>query len=148
MLAEISDIIDRYSISIDCSSVYMYPDIPLKKSLPAIASYAHSITVSDIILLYDDTALGGAKDGFIITKDRFFLKESLERPKSIGSASIKSVDYHSGVMSKKIIINNTKVFSATNLDKKSLEAVAFMMRELYCAGNSQSFQDRDNDVLM
>lgn len=150
MLSNIENIIDKYSLFINCSSVFTYPNVPLKKCTPAMASYASVITARDIILLYDDTALGGAKDGFIITKDRFFLKEAFESPKSIGASSISSIDYQSGVMSKKIIINKRKVFSATYLDKESIESIVLMMRELYCDKNSESCQSQSNndDELM
>ena len=40
----------------------------------ALASYTTGITRNDIVILYDDTAFGSAKEGFIITEDAIFSK--------------------------------------------------------------------------
>ncbi|QIW15084.1 hypothetical protein A4G20_01290 [Pasteurellaceae bacterium RH1A] len=56
------------------SSIYVYPNIPEKKLFNAIKTYAENIKPEDVVLLLDNTVFGSAKEGLIITKDRFYHK--------------------------------------------------------------------------
>jgi|GEM_PF-3602485 len=74
---------------IDDSHVFIAPDIPYDKLTNAINAYAPLVNADDVLVLFDDTAFGGARDGMLITHDcvcsheifmepvqRFFFKTS------------------------------------------------------------------------
>ncbi len=70
---DIKKIIAKHKEELDYDSVFFYPDIPDKKLSNAKKSYAKN--AKDIIMLFDDTVFGGAKEGIILTKDYIYAKE-------------------------------------------------------------------------
>lgn len=74
---------------INDNHVYVAPNIPYDKLTNAIEAYASYLDPDDVLVLFDDTAFGGARDGMLITQDcvyshdifsdpvnRFFFKDS------------------------------------------------------------------------
>ncbi|MBO4631952.1 MAG: hypothetical protein J5858_08525 [Lentisphaeria bacterium] len=74
---------------IDDRHVFVAPNIPYDKLTNAISAYAPLVNPDDVLVLFDDTAFGGARDGMLITHDcvcsheifmdpvqRFFFKSS------------------------------------------------------------------------
>lgn len=54
------------------SRVFLSPNIPPTRARGAVAAYARGVNPSDILLLYDDTFLGGGGEGLIITRYAVF----------------------------------------------------------------------------
>ena len=48
-------------------NVYLSPNIPLRKLQNALHSYADNVQKEAVLLLFDDTTFGGAKEGVILT---------------------------------------------------------------------------------
>jgi hypothetical protein len=89
------ELIRKYAGQI-CSStsgeIYFKPDIPEKKLKNAIESYANDIVPSNVIVLYDSTVFGGAKEGFLMTLAGFYAKKLSGKPKQVDFSSIKSIE--------------------------------------------------------
>ena len=51
------------------SRVFVAPNIPSKKLKNAVTTYGCGVRQSSVLLLYDDTLFGGARNGLMITKD-------------------------------------------------------------------------------
>jgi len=58
----------------DCSenTLHVAPDIPAKKLANAMAKYMPNVRETDVLLLYDNTVWGGAKDGMSLTSDTLY----------------------------------------------------------------------------
>lgn len=67
-------------ISSESTSIFISPNIPMKKLNGALSSYGQQINEDEVIVLFDDTVFGGAKEGFIITEKIFASKEMLGKP--------------------------------------------------------------------
>jgi hypothetical protein len=76
-------------------------DYPRRKLLRAIEVFAQGVKVRDIIVAMDDTMLGGAEDGFVVTRDRFYYREMWEPPQSFALKDIKGV----GVDKGKVVVH-------------------------------------------
>jgi len=65
-------------------SLYYAPSIPVRKENNARDAHAlHLPDEEPILVLYDDTLFGGAKDGFLITPERLCWKNIWEHPRQL-----------------------------------------------------------------
>jgi hypothetical protein len=62
------------------ANVFVGGAIPSMKATNAIAAYAHWIVPEDILLLYDNTVFGGARDGLLLTGTALFWHNMGEQP--------------------------------------------------------------------
>lgn len=60
--------------------IFIAPNIPTTKLHNALESYANGVSPEDVLVLVDDTLLGGAKEGVIITKRKLFCKQFMQSP--------------------------------------------------------------------
>ena len=89
------------------NKIFVTPDIPAKK-----LSAARSQFISrdeEVIVLYDDTVFGSAKDGIAITENYIYAKQLWEVPKSIKISSIRSI------ASQSKSLNNLEIYLNGNL---------------------------------
>jgi len=64
--------------------VHYAPDIPPAKEAAARAAHAAHLPESEpVLVLYDDTAFGSAKNGFVITAERICWKNLFFHPHQI-----------------------------------------------------------------
>jgi len=72
-------------------------DLHVKGSLPsrklsnAIRSYMPEVEPGDVIILYDDTLLGGARLGFALTETALYWRSDGEQPQALERSEIRSV---------------------------------------------------------
>lgn len=52
----------------------------------------NAINASTVLFFYDNTLFGSAKDGFVVTKDKVYVKNFLSNPESIAIKDIKSIE--------------------------------------------------------
>lgn len=135
---EIKDILRETSFS--SNRLFLVPEIPYSKSANVVDSYAMNIDVDEIILLYDDTALGGAKDGFIITNDRIYAHQFLMQPVSI---KINEIDFIT-VSEHDFLINGEKKFTASLLDDHNMKKVKEFIEKL-CELKNKDIPQIDKD---
>jgi len=82
------------ALSKNLSGLYAFNRIPLNKLGNAAKSFAQTMGSSEtVILLHDDTFTGNAKNGFILTTNRFYSKRLWTQASSIKIVDITSVDY-------------------------------------------------------
>ena len=112
--------------------IHVYPDIPEDKLASALGSYKAEIRSDDVIVLADDTLLGGCEDGLIVTGDSVFVHDSGTRRTTIASpVKVTAVKGWSGI---KIFINNDQVAKLTMPDADAVTALCSGIQEL--SGNS------------
>lgn len=96
--------------------IHFAPDIPLKKISGAMHSMAGLAKAEDIIILLDDTAFGGAKEGVYITNDCVYVKEVMTR---LAIYRMEAIN-HIGTDGGKIFINQRKIAGLMMPDKRDM----------------------------
>lgn len=90
------------NLFLDLENVYIYPNIPRKKLVNAINSYAHSLSFDDVLLQIDDTAWGGAKEGLIVTNEGIYSKALFETENFMPFSRIEKIN----AQKTKLVIND------------------------------------------
>jgi hypothetical protein len=122
----------RLSTQVKDKAVFFSPDIPQKKLKNAIAAYANSVSEKDVLVLIDNTAFGGAKDGVLITEDAIYAHNMAEKPRSIRLNEIKRIDFTEGITGKWQI--NSTPFAEFNFPgADGLRAVTQAIRDICAA---------------
>ena len=97
----------------DCSenTLHVAPDIPAKKLANAMAKYMPNVRETDVLLLYDNTVWGGAKDGMSLTSDTLYWHAPFVSSGSISYDDIVTVstNFFSCLPSKSINILFLKI---------------------------------------
>jgi len=71
------------------NTISLFEAIPAKKLKNAKSSYAPSMGSDEtLVMLYDSTVFGSAKDGILLTSKRLYNKAGLEKPISVDIADI------------------------------------------------------------
>ncbi|MEN3330462.1 MAG: hypothetical protein V7638_5269 [Acidobacteriota bacterium] len=83
--------------------------IPSKKLNNAIATYASEVPAEDVVLLYDDTVFGSAKDGFILTAEAVYWRNSDGEPERLRYTDIRKVDSLKYTLSASIVLNEKEI---------------------------------------
>lgn len=96
--------------------VFFAPNIPPNKLAGAVGSLGGRVLPEDIVVLVDDTAFGGAKEGIYITNDAIFVKEVLTPLSCFPFGSIRSIQADRN----KLYINGQKIVSLTMPEKLQL----------------------------
>lgn len=73
--------------------IYVAPTIPKIKLKNALKSYGFDMSPSQILLLYDDTLFGGAREGLMIARDAVCWHNIGEDPVRISYSEIDSVNF-------------------------------------------------------
>jgi hypothetical protein len=75
------------------SGVYFAPSIPSDKEARARAVHGAYLSAEEpVLVLYDDTVLGGSDDGFVLTPERLCWKNFLEHPRQVPWGGIDPAD--------------------------------------------------------
>jgi hypothetical protein len=99
--------------------VYLAPKIPTQKLSVAYASYVKTPGV-EVLLLYDVTVFGGAKDGLILAKNGLYLKESFQPACFFDYGSIRSVRADDNILR----VNGQEVLNCLNIPAISVKRIA------------------------
>ncbi len=127
--------------------IHTFPNIPQNKSLNAINSYAKGVSHDNILLLYDDTAFGGAKDGFLITNNSIIFHELFGNTFCIMFEDVKNVQ----ILDNNIIINKNNVFTLTSigeLDVRKLRILFEKISDMYALENMSRFDREVRQILI
>lgn len=88
----------------NCDNFYVGDEIPRRKVMNAIESYANYVSRQDVLVLFDDTAFGSASDGFLMTSDAIYAKELFSDGVEINIEDIRDI----GSDGKKLFVNEEK----------------------------------------
>ena len=121
---KIMAILNKYSFNDE--DIYFAPEIPEKKLKNAINAYAPGLKSDDVLLLLDDTLMGGAKEGALLSRGSIFFHELFSDPVTVKFSDIKDVS----VKDTSIVVNGKPVFKAVLFDKKYLGAFAKMLGDI------------------
>lgn len=86
---------------ITSKNLFLFEEIPPNKLSNAVNSYALSIDSNEsVIMLYDDTVFGSAKQGFLLTSKRLYGRSIIEKPVFTDITNITKIDYTSSSLKK------------------------------------------------
>lgn len=156
----ISDFVDINALKNYTNSVAIKPNIPRQKALNAIEKYAKGVKANDIEILFDDTILGSAKRGFLVTNKAIYIYTDFkEAVYHYDIKDIKSIEVKNGFFSfatgSSICINGEKCASLTS-GEDDLEIIVQAVNSFIAFGGASPrnksersiFKEYDNDELM
>ncbi|HYV09832.1 MAG TPA: toll/interleukin-1 receptor domain-containing protein [Pyrinomonadaceae bacterium] len=105
--------------------------IPPKKLNNAISTYANQLSPEDVLLLYDNTVFGSAKDGLILTAEAVYWRTG-DDPEQLSYAEIRKVDFLKYTVSAGIVLNEKEITIEVSDDDpdKVAQALANVIRGL------------------
>ncbi len=96
--------------------LFVAPDIPFKKLHNAIQDYAKNVRRKEIIVLYDATLMGSAKDGALFMNDRFvFQNNNLEPAYEVKYDDLVAVEL------KKKMMGGQRLLLSVNRGRATIE---------------------------
>jgi len=118
-----------------CTDSYLYlrGAIPSDKLANAISAYAPRVSRKDVLLLFDNTVFGGAKDGLLLTCDAVYWHNISSKPGKISYTDIQNADFResTGIFTAaKIAINQDQIDLNMGDKNKLAEALANVIRHL------------------
>ena len=98
-------VIEIYKQRANVDKLYIFEEIPQEKFANAMKSYAAPLDSNEeVVMLFDDTLGGAAKEGFILTTKRLFCKNVFEKGQQAQLQHISSMTINTGKVSSKIIV--------------------------------------------
>lgn len=99
--------------------IYVAPQIPSAKVMPALYSYGVGTALKDVLLVMDTTMMGGAKDGLMLTEWGILYKELLNAPQQIAWEQVQSIE----LRGTKLYVNGERILECAMSDAESLARV-------------------------
>lgn len=104
--------------------------IPPKKLKNAIGAYASEVSPENVLLLYDNTVFGSAKEGLILTTDAVYWRTDGE-PERLRYEEIRKVDFLTYTVAAGVVLNDKEIKIEVSGDNDNVaEAVAKVIRGL------------------
>lgn len=124
------------------SSVYIFPNIPQKKLSNAISEYAPNVSMSDVVVLFDETLWGSAKEGILITNQKLILSKKFGK-REIPIEKIETIDTND----KTLIINGMPIPEFTYPDAIPLKCLVSTINDFISARIKKINNDADADII-
>ena len=83
-----------------------------KKVLAAVNAYAKNCKGEEILALYDDSAFGNGKVGFLLTNKKLYVCNTFEKPQEIELSKIEIISATPKKMNSFISVNNISIDTA------------------------------------
>jgi hypothetical protein len=131
LLKEIKEIQGEYPDSY--SHVHVGEVIPAAKLANAIVAYAPSVSPQDVLLLFDNTVFGGAKDGLLLSGDAVYWHNISTTPGKTRYADIQNVEFlksTSFFAAAKVLVNGNGIDVNMGDKNKLAEALTRVIRHL------------------
>lgn len=125
--------LQHYLKNRDIKDVYSAPAIPLKKLNAAVDAYGgQHVRAEDVMVLVDDTAFGGAKEGMLITEHFIAIKVMMESAFLFSLRDIK----HIAIEKRVLYINKRKICQFTLVTEKELGGIFKLINDGLSDGNT------------
>lgn len=124
----VKNIIVKYKSLLDNNAILIKPRIPEKKITNVIGSYASGADSEAILMLYDNTVFGSAKDGFTLSTDTLYIHNMSDENKKIKLQDILSVKLKSGILKNEIHINDELILDL-NIERNKISGAVLKVLE-------------------
>jgi len=130
----IREIVARYDPMITDDHFYFQPNIPSKKLANALEAYARDVMPEDVLVLFDNTAFGSAKNGAILTETRLYAHDDGYDPVVIMLFSIEEVSAYEGAGWNDplpvLLVNGLPFLDLAKPEKQAIHRFVHMLREI------------------
>lgn len=127
---KIKKIVSQYSDRIKNNYIFFVPNIPEKKLRNALCTYAPIEEGEQPLLLIDDTILGGAKRGVLLSDRKLYICQLFEKPRVINLDNIKSVKFVIKKSSRIVYINEKDFYYPIITDVLAIEQFCQVLRDI------------------
>lgn len=132
-LAEFLDTPEHRNKLSQCTRLYLKPDIPQKKLYNAIHGYIHSaiqenqnllkFNPEQVLMLFDDTVFGSAKEGFVVTEQFMIFKSAFIEPILVEFEEIKMLSWDNSFLNNNLNINGKQVSTLIQASKQDMRLI-------------------------
>lgn len=137
---DMRDILEEYSSIIEDDHVFFAPSLPPKKVKNAQRSYANLAKDEEPLALIDDTTLGSAKAGVLLTDKSIYSHIKMESPQRFELRTIQRVTFKKGILYSIIHINDTKFAECSEPSKEAVRLFAEMVDKISRASDDQDLR--------
>lgn len=133
MADKVKDIVSQYSAQIKDSKIFFAPNIPENKLSNAVQSYAAVGNDEEHLALVDNTSLGSAKEGLLLTNRRIYSRGSDGKQHSFALQEIQSITFKpswlAGALTK-VSVNDTLLLGGIIPSNTAMEQFCQMLRDI------------------
>jgi hypothetical protein len=104
--------------------------IPPRKLSNAITTYATQVSPEDVLLLYDNTVFGSAKDGLLLTPEGVYWRNDSGEADRLRYDEIRKVDVLKYALSSGLVLNQKEVQVELSDEEKLVNSLANVIRSL------------------
>ena len=109
-------------------NLHMFPDLPGRKLANVLKSYAEGVSTDDILLLFDNTLLGSANDGFLMTEEAIYWHNAQGPFKTLELTALDHVSCETSMLVQELYLNHSDCIKINRL--KPVETVTAMLKEI------------------
>lgn len=124
----------RLALLEDSVKTYVAPDLPRKKALNAIVSYAPDVTPDAILVLFDDTLWGSADNGLILTETTLHARALMGPIQRIALADIREIRAHKTT----VLVNGTAFIDLVLAEKLTVLRFCNLLNQFVARGSVSS----------
>jgi hypothetical protein len=110
--------------------LHILPDLPARKLANVLKTYAEGVNTKDILLLFDNTLMGSANDGFLMTDEAIYWHNMKSPFKTLKLTALDHVMCERSVTVSELSLNHTERIRTGLLTEETLEAVTEMLKEI------------------
>jgi hypothetical protein len=122
---------EKYSHGLKGSDkIYSAPNFPAKKLATVLKTYAEGVSANNVLLLFDNTFLGGAKEGFLMTDEALYWHNMKGLFKTLKLTALDHVMSECSGTVSELVLNSTERIRTGMLGEEILEAVTEMLRDI------------------
>lgn len=136
--SDIDNILDELTHNVLDDKIFFQNQFPETKIENSINSFAHDVNQKEIIFLVDETVFGSAKSGLIMTKDKIYLKQNFEYPKSFELSSIRNIAIIKSTFGCRLIINDMSVFEFTQASESAIRKLFNVIKNKFIKPESNT----------
>ncbi|HIF02413.1 MAG TPA: serine/threonine protein kinase, partial [Nitrospinaceae bacterium] len=108
--------------------LHVLPDLPGSKLANVLKTYAEGVSTNDILLLFDNTLLGSAYDGFLMTDQAIYWHNAQGPFKTLELTALDHVLCETSMLVKELYLNHSDCIKINRL--KPVETVTAMLKEI------------------
>jgi hypothetical protein len=133
-LRDVADQIHAHLVGLDNEALFLGKAIPKNKLANALASYGSGLKASDVLALYDNTAWGGSRDGFLLTRGSIRWHNLMGKAGQRRFDEIEKVSCEHNRLNSALIIDGEQIEVQMGQGQAIAEAIVKLLRKLSMPG--------------
>lgn len=125
---------------------FFAPNIPSKKLQNAINKYASEIAPKDVLILLDETVLGSAKEGLLVTEDVIYCKSIGQKIKAVKLKDIAEISHQSKFTGRFLCINNENFIPISQAKQNEVETLIKFIEKICNIETTIAVDENDSSI--